>query len=164
MASSLHDDGVTVSALADDRDAAAFRSLNEPWILEFFALEPADVASLGDPRGQIVERGGCVLMARRGAAIVGTVALIADDRAGFYQLAKMAVAPNERRRGIGRRLIEAALDDARRRGARCVYLGSSTKLAGAVPLYESCGFEHCAASELNLPYARGEVFVRLLLR
>ena len=102
-------------------------------------------------------------MARRGDAVVETVALVADGRPGYLQLAKMTVVPSERRRGVGRRLITAALDEARRLQARCVYLGSSPKLVGAVPLYESMGFEHVAASELNLSYTRAEVFMAMKL-
>ncbi|WP_423920732.1 GNAT family N-acetyltransferase [Frigoribacterium sp. 2-23] len=156
-------DDLVVSPLADDRDAEAFRTLNEQWIVELFALEPADVATLGDPRGRIVDRGGVVLMARRGGRVVGTVALIADASGDVFELSKMAVAPSERGRGAGRRLITAAIEEARQRGALRVFLGSSTKLPAAVGLYESVGFEHVPASELGLPYVRADVFMRLEL-
>jgi ribosomal protein S18 acetylase RimI-like enzyme len=54
----------------------------------------------------------------------------------------MAVAPEARRRGIGAALVEAVLDQARRRPAlRLVQLTVSEGNAAAESLYRRCGFE-----------------------
>jgi ribosomal protein S18 acetylase RimI-like enzyme len=45
-----------------------------------------------------------------------------------------------RRRGVGRALMEAAIDEARRRGARRLTLRVLASNLGARRLYERCGF------------------------
>lgn len=52
----------------------------------------------------------------------------------------LAVDPEHQGRGLGRRLLVAALDEARRRGARKVSLRVLAPNARARGLYASCGF------------------------
>src|SRR4029079_2987669 len=52
----------------------------------------------------------------------------------------LAVAPNHQGRGLGRALVEAALNAARGRGARKVTLRVLGPNTAARALYESCGF------------------------
>jgi len=56
------------------------------------------------------------------------------------QILNLAVAPEERRRGIGRTLLEAVLGEARERGVREVSLEVAEENAPAIRLYESAGF------------------------
>ncbi len=148
---------------AGGADARAFRMLNEEWIERHFALEAKDVATLGDPEGTILAKGGRLLMAEVDGAVVGCVALIPMD-GGVVELSKMAVAPEERGRGLGRRVLLAAVEEARAMGARRVFLGSSTKLPNAVHLYEAVGFQHVPREQLpDMPYARADVFMEMEL-
>ncbi len=94
-------------------DADAFFELNREWIQRYFWLEPADLDVLWHPQEAILDPGGRIFMAVRGDARVGCCALI-PMVPGEYELAKMAVAPSERRQGIGRRLIETAIAAAER--------------------------------------------------
>jgi putative acetyltransferase len=152
-----------ISPLRDEADARAFRALNEAWITTLFALEPEDERVLADPRGQIVERGGEVLLAREGDRAIGCVALIPEGD-GVWELAKMAVDATVRGRGTGRRLLTAAVAEARRRGASTLVLASSVDLPAAVHLYEAVGFRHVAPEEVgHVPYARASVFMRMEL-
>jgi ribosomal protein S18 acetylase RimI-like enzyme len=52
----------------------------------------------------------------------------------------IAVSPEFQRRGVGRALLAAAADEARRRGARKLTLGVFGPNEAARKLYESCGF------------------------
>jgi putative acetyltransferase len=157
------DPPVAVSPLRDDADARAFRALNEAWITAHFVIEAADERVLSDPRGQIVDRGGEVLLARAGDRILGCVALIPEGD-GVWELAKMAVDATLRGRGTGRLLISAAIAEARRRGATSLVLASSVDLPAAVHLYESVGFRHVAPEEAgHVPYERASVFMRMEL-
>jgi len=80
------------------------------------------------------------------------------------ELSKMAVDPRYRGRGIGRRLLEHAIGQARAMGAKSIFLGSSTKLPAAVHLYETLGFLHVDRDALGpIPYKRADVFMQLLL-
>jgi len=154
---------LVIEEMSSAEDARAFRELNEEWISLLFTLEDADRALLNDPAGRIQGRGGVVLIARLGEERVGCVAVVpAGD--GVFELSKMAVSPALRGHGMGRRIIEAAIDAARRLGAASLFLGSSTKLPAAVHLYESVGFTHVPAERIGpMPYERADVFMELVL-
>ena len=98
-------------------DADAFFELNREWIQRLFWLEPAELEVLWHPQTAILDPGGCIFMAVRNRVCVGCCALIAIGP-GEYELAKMAVTATERRHGIGRRLIAAAIAKAERLGSR----------------------------------------------
>jgi GNAT superfamily N-acetyltransferase len=152
---------ITISPLRDTADGRAFHDLNIAWISELFAVEDADRAVLEDPDRAIVARGGTVLIARDGDERIGCVALLRID-ADVAELAKMAVAPEHRGRGIGRRLITAAIDAARESGVRRLVLESNRSLTPAVRMYESVGFRHVAPeTHAPTPYARADVFMDL---
>lgn len=55
-------------------------------------------------------------------------------------LAEMYVTPAKRRQGLGRELLEAAIDMARRRGADSMDIGVDEPDTGARALYERFGF------------------------
>jgi GNAT superfamily N-acetyltransferase len=121
------------------RHRERFRELNLAWITEHFRVEEADRRALEDPEGYILGHGGHIFMAEVEGAIVGGCALLRNDD-GSFELAKMAVDPAVRGRGVGRALGEAAIARARVLGARRVELLSNTRLAPAITLYKSLGF------------------------
>lgn len=97
------------------------------------------------------------LVAEVDGALVGHVALspvaISDGSAGWYGLGPISVHPAHQRRGIGTRLMHAALDALRARGAAgCVLLGDPA-------YYARFGFAADAA--LVLPGVRAEDFQAL---
>ena len=155
----------TELAIRDFRpgDEAAFRSLNEEWIIQYFAVEPKEAALLADPQGTILDRGGRIFFATHDSQTVGCCALlvIAPDE---FEVAKMAVTESYRRLGIGRRLLEKAVAEARVLGARRLYLETNRKLVGAIRLYESLGFRHLPPERV-VPsvYARADVYMELFL-
>ncbi len=132
-------------------DASVFRELNLEWIKRYFEVEPVDLEYLEDPEATIIRPGGAVLMARHGGATVGTVALIRRT-AERFELAKMAVSPDARGKGIGWRLGQATLERGRELGARTVYLESNTVLEPAIALYRKLGFREVASG--TSPYDR----------
>lgn len=77
-------------------------------------------------------------------ALVGTVAL-AEVEPGHEELKSMRTAPKARGRGIGRRLLTHALDDALARGVQRISLetGSQDFFAPARALYAAHGFVPC---------------------
>lgn len=60
--------------------------------------------------------------------------------AGEAELLTLAVSPDARRRGLGRKLVSRFLYQARLRGAETAFLEVSAENAAAVALYESAGF------------------------
>ena len=156
-------DAVEFRQLATSTDKAAFRALNEEWISRYFVLEPKDIETLSDPDGAILDKGGRILLACRDNRAIGCVALIPMGNA-VYELSKMAVSPVLRGLGIGRRLIEFAIAEARALGAASLFLGSNSRLKNAVHLYESIGFRHVPPEELpEMHYSRADVFMQMPL-
>ena len=145
------------------QDAAAFRALNEAWITRHFILEESDRITLNDPFGHILEPGGQIVVAEAADEVVGCCALI-PVAPGVFELAKMAVAESHRARGIGRKVLEIAIAQARTMGAHTLYLESNSVLANAVHLYESLGFRHIPVDRRHpSAYARADVFMDLKL-
>lgn len=154
---------IEIRSLAPGDDTTAFRTLNEEWITRHFILEAKDSEILNDPVHSILQKGGHIFMAYAGAEDVGCVALIPMG-SGIYELSKMAVSPHLRGRGIGRRLLQHAIAQARSLGGRSLFLGSNRRLTNAVHLYESVGFRHVKPESLPpLPYSRADVFMELPL-
>jgi putative acetyltransferase len=143
-------------------DEAAFLRLNEDWISKYFELEPADRAIIGDPKTHILDGGGQICIAEQNGTAIGCCALIVMEP-GELELAKMTVSEQSRGSGVGRRLLQFAIEEARRMGARRIYLESNVKAAAAVHLYEQLGFRHLPAPRHESQYVRANVFMELNL-
>ncbi|MEP7366262.1 MAG: GNAT family N-acetyltransferase, partial [Acidobacteriota bacterium] len=138
-------------------DEQAFRELNEAWITRYFEMEAPDVAILNDPKGLILDPVGHVLIAELDGASVGTCALVAMPKDTF-EVVKMAVAESQRGKGIGRELMAAVVETARRVGAKRLHLETNSVLEPAIRLYESFGFVRVAA---NSEFRRADVAMEL---
>jgi putative acetyltransferase len=139
--------------------AAAFDALNRAWLTAYDLLEPADELHLTDPAGQILAPGGQIFVALEDEAVVGACAAVPHGP-GAFEVAKLAVAPPARGRGIGRDLIDACLGYAQQRGARQAVLLSNSRLAAALRLYEQLGFRY-APMPATMPYATADVYMEL---
>jgi ribosomal-protein-alanine N-acetyltransferase len=78
-------------------------------------------------------------VAVRDGAVAGF--LLAWLVAGELQVHKVAVAPPERGKGLGRALVQRALDAARAEGAEAATLEVRAGNAPAIAVYLRCGFE-----------------------
>lgn len=79
-----------------------------------------------------------VLMDRGSLVAMGGIRR-ADDP-DTAEIKRMRVAPSHQRKGLGRGLLQALLDEARERGYRRVVLDTTTVQVAAQRLYESAGF------------------------
>ena len=92
---------------------------------------------------------------------VGVCALCEmDDPRYDYELAKLAVSPDVRGKGIGLLLCKAAIEKARSLGAGSVFLESNTLLEPAIRTYKKLGFREL--SEYRPVYARGNIQMELI--
>jgi GNAT superfamily N-acetyltransferase len=144
-------------------DAAAFRRLNEEWITRYFRIEPKEELVLADPQKVILDSGGRIFFATAGERCIGCCGLIRLNEKEF-EVAKMAVEPSYQGAGIGRRLLQAVIEEARRADAHRLYLETNHVLTPAIRLYQSLGFTHIDPSRI-IPsaYARADVYLELLL-
>jgi putative acetyltransferase len=143
-------------------DEASFKTLNEEWIVRHFVLEEKDRAVLGDPMKYILNPGGEIIFATVGGQTVGCCAL-APEGPGHYEVAKMAVTEAFQGKGIGRKILERVIDEARAKKATRLYLETNSKLT-ATYLYESIGFRHLTIEQRKPSlYSRADVFMEMLL-
>ena len=151
--------GVVIRAF-EPGDEAAFHDINVEWISAFFVLEAKDRETLENPRASIIDKGGAILIALVDGAAMGTAALI-PMKDGGVELAKMGVRPEAQGRGLGRKIITAAIELARERGAQRVYLETNSRLGSALKLYRDAGFVDVVGEPS--PYARADVQMELVL-
>jgi ribosomal protein S18 acetylase RimI-like enzyme len=87
---------------------------------------------------------GDVLVAETGHVIAGYAALGQSvplaSHSHVLEIRGLAVHPAHQRSGVGRRLVEACIEQARSRGARKLSLRVLGGNVAARRLYESCGF------------------------
>ena len=115
------------------------KTLNLEWLHKYFKVEPLDEKVLSDPQGQIIDKGGMIFYAQYNNKIVGTASLLKIDNTTF-ELSKMAVSDGNQGLGIGKKLIEHCLNEAKKKGIQKLILYSNRKLLPAIHLYESFGF------------------------
>ena len=128
--------------VANPADAPAFGRLLHAFNLEFGESTP-DADVIAERAAPLIESGEV------------TVLFAGDGPDGFAELRfrpslytgaldayleELYVVPERRGRGLGRALLEAAMDHARERGAAHIDLGTSEDDVAARALYESAGF------------------------
>jgi RimJ/RimL family protein N-acetyltransferase len=123
-------------------DDAALRALDiETWS---WLVSPAPAPAADAPFFKPGLAAADVLVAEIDGALAGYIALgsatpLASNRHVVY-VRGLAVAPAHRGRGVGRALVEAAVDAAREHGARRITLRVLAPNAPARALYDACGF------------------------
>ena len=136
-------------------DAAAFRALNLAWIEPLFEMEASDWGQLDDPETHILAKGGRILLAVLEGETVGTVGLVPGHGEATVELIKMSARDDLRGQGIGKALMQAAVDMAREMGAKHIWLETNSSLAAALGLYRKAGFRELSGEELTAtPYDR----------
>jgi len=146
-------DATVLSTEFHERDRAALVELLRAYekglgISLCFQDFEAEIASLP---GAYAPPGGALILARSaGGNLVGTVALRAFDATrGICEMKRLYVAPAGRGQGLGRRLAERAIDEARRLGYRAIRLDTLPVMREAQALYAALGFRDIANYNAN---------------
>jgi len=136
-----------------------FKRLNQHWIEQYFQMEECDLKALDHPMENIINPGGYIAIALYQQQVVGTCALIRIEDG--FELAKMAVDDSVKGLGIGQRLGEHVIQQARTMGANRLYLESNTQLTPAINLYRKLGFKKL--TNQPSPYERCDIQMELRL-
>lgn len=144
------------------RDIAAVRELwREYW--ESFGL-PADFQGFGGELeglpGVYGAEGGALLLATCQKEPAGTIAVrrLAPTSG---EVKRLYLRPPFRGQGLGRRLLEAVMDQARTLGYESLYADTLPAMTDALSLYERVGFERVEAySQAPTP---GAIFLKFQL-
>jgi GNAT superfamily N-acetyltransferase len=138
--------GVPVVHRADLGDARVVAQLLYEFNREFDEPTPP-VAELADRVSQLLQGGDTVVLLAGngpdGLAVLRFRAAIWTVGLECY-LAELYVTPDRRRRGTGRALMQAAIEEARDRGADTMEIGVDEPDLAARRLYESLGFTNRA--------------------
>ncbi|UFH56111.1 bifunctional helix-turn-helix transcriptional regulator/GNAT family N-acetyltransferase [Spirosoma sp. KNUC1025] len=137
-----------------------FKRLNVEWIEKYFRVEPHDLEQLEHPEIHILPNDGQIFFAKMGDQIVGCVAMVNMGDTGF-ELAKMAVSPETRGKGVGKKLCLAAIEYARQIGVKTIWLESNRVLTPALTMYASVGFREVPS--VPTPYARADIRMEMTL-
>jgi DNA-binding MarR family transcriptional regulator/GNAT superfamily N-acetyltransferase len=138
-----------------------FKQLNLEWLKKDFKIEPPDTKILNDPNTTMIKPGGLVLFAEVDSDIVGTVALKKVNDS-VYEICKLAVTKQYRGLGIGRRLVDELIKEAKSRHAQMIILATSPLLIVANNLYKTYGFKE-TDNDLGIlaPYIRKSIVMKL---
>jgi GNAT superfamily N-acetyltransferase len=122
--------------------ASGFRSLVSETLREFgFEPDPEIDPDLDDPSGAYDSFWVAVV----DGEVVGSVAL-RELGAAERELKRMYLRPDQRGRGLGRRLLERALEQAHADGVARIRLDTSERMEAARSLYEAYGFRRVSGS------------------
>jgi len=102
-------------------------------------LNHPDIISI--PDAQILS--GDVFVAERNSMLLGFAAML-PNADGTLELDGLFVEPTHWRQGIGNRLVDYCVADARKRRVRELRVVANPH---ALAFYESCGFKECGAAE-----------------
>ena len=103
---------------------------------------PWDLLLLADPSREWVERylaNGDCYAATLGGALIGEFVLL-ETGPRRYEIMNVAVAERYQGQGWGKRLVQAAIEEASRLGAKTVEVGTGNSSLLQLGLYQKCGF------------------------
>ncbi len=144
----------TASGLSDEELAGLFTASYEGYVVPF-AVDVAALRSLTETCD--LDRAASVVAVRDGEH-VGLANL--GLRGAEAWVGGIGVVPAERRRGTGRRLMQALHENARTSGVERVWLEVIVENRGAIALYEQLGYAHVRDLEVwSLPGEAGDADV-----
>ena len=121
-------------------------------VLRDYGLKPdpeTTDSDLSDIEAHYIESGGCFdVLENAEKRIVGTVGIY-PMQDGLCELRKMYLSPEEKGKGLGKKLLEHALERAADLGFNRVMLETATELKEAIGLYRKYGFTPYEADHLS---------------
>lgn len=115
---------------------------------------------LADFPGAYAPPSGCLLLAVDGSEAAGCIG-IRELEPGTCEMKRLYIRPAWRGHGLGRRLVEAALEQARAMGYSAMCLDTLPEMQSAIRLYQSFGFQRTEPYYANpIP---GALFFKLRL-
>jgi len=136
--------------LAGPADHAIVRELYLASILEGRVRENDTGADIDDlVQGYFSDEGAsCFWVACHHGSVIGMIG-VQRTRENAVEMRRLGVLEVYRRRGVGRRLLETAVEFCRQRGYLKVVLDVRVERNPAIALFEECGFHHSRTREIG---------------
>ncbi|MDQ0059352.1 GNAT family N-acetyltransferase [Paenibacillus harenae] len=103
---------------------------------------PMELLLMADPSEKLVNeylnRGQC-MVAEAGGVIIGVYVLL-PTRPETIEIVNVAVAESEQGRGVGKQLVNHAIQTAKQLGYKTIEIGTGNSGVGQLALYQKCGF------------------------
>lgn len=110
--------------------------------LAFNEIPPMELLLLADPSRQIVEkyiiRGQCYVAELDGSIIA--VYVLLPTRPETVEIVNIAVCENLQGKGIGKQLVNHAIENAKLQGFKTIEVGTGNSGMVQLALYQQCGF------------------------
>lgn len=118
-----------------------FIRLNTQCITRNFQLDKTDQDTFKDVQGKILNNGGQIFFAlNESGEAIGCCALVYRPEREELELTSLAVEEANEGKEVDLHLASAALEYARKNGAKKIYAESNTKLEGNINLFHKLGF------------------------
>lgn len=99
------------------------------------------------------------LVAEEDGAICGYIGMYQSLDEG--EITNVAVAPEKRNAGVGRMLMQAAREQAKRQGITRIVLEVRVSNASAIHLYEKCGFVNCGIRKGFYDFPKEDAYIMI---
>jgi putative acetyltransferase len=100
----------------------------------------AEMPELRSPASAAETDSGRWWVAELNGRIIGSIAVVPEEKDGILELKKLYVSPEARRRGLGAHLVSLVETEARERGASSIVLWTDTRFRDAHRLYQRLGY------------------------
>jgi ribosomal protein S18 acetylase RimI-like enzyme len=140
-----------------------FKNININWLKETVEISHYDEKVLDNPEEEIFKKGGKIYLAFAGIELVGTFILLPVNQKDV-ELTKLAVDKTYRRIGIGRQLMNFAIDEAQKAGYTSIILLTHSSLTEAIKLYRKIGFTEIPSHpDLPDPTGRSSITMQFII-
>lgn len=95
-----------------------------------------------------------IFMKNEDGSIAACTRLFPEEEQGVWHVGRVIAA--SRGNGVGKKILEATTEEARRRGASCLRLEGQVRVTG---FYEKCGYRVCSEpfDEAGIPHVKMEM-------
>jgi len=144
-----------IRELGKDDDLNALVQLSRDFFYEyesnhlyFFKIDKIEEADIIDYFARFVGNDNRkTFLAVDGGAIIGYISVLIQEQAGYWKIKKVGhisglmVHHNHRRKGVGRKLLQSAVDYFKEKGIKQYTLFTSVNNKCGIEFYEKCGLE-----------------------